>query len=680
MQCTSLSNKLPVGVTSFWGGFLFIALVLFTLHSKAAHYGLIMTIGHYSDPTANLPGIELDAINATAIAKSLGIPKSNIQFLSDSKLTAAGFKKAFNDLTQKITKGDSVFVYYSGHGTQSDAGSGKCSEGMVAYDMAEYKDADIQQNLAQLSSKASRVIMMNDSCFSGGQAQSNFSRSINGSPIHAKAFKLSKVSAGHACGDPINMKILRNIAPKAKAAGSNLLYIAAAQDNEVANASAEGSYATLAWKQCISEKSDTDHSGALSGQEIKTCAQRYIDSQHINQHVALVGNKDLPLVFVGEATNQELPSIATNNTPPANQPRMPAVTTKPPTTVPTSATQTVSNTTTIQNIPSVVTNTAPPANQPRMPAVTTNPPTTVPTSTPSTVSSVTTLQNSASVVADNAPLVNRPRMPAVTTKPPTTAPTSAAPTVSNTTTLQNVPTVVADNAPPANQPRMPAVTTNPPTTVPTSTPLTVSSVTAFQDPPTVVPDNAQPENHSSVPDLITNPPATIETSSTSPVSNTTTFSAANALNDLHHAASPAFLVKINLANEKLKINIDPLNFSVSTNKNGYLTILQVGSDGKTFNRLFPNDNDQNNFIKTGTTVLPRPSWQIKAGGPSGNSYLLAIVSEAPRDFSTGMKNLGPFRTGSGAQQAKNLYATAIESQQSGQGSYGASEVIKIEEY
>ncbi len=206
MQCTSLSNKLPVGVTSFWGGFLFIALVLFTLHSKAAHYGLIMTIGHYSDPTANLPGIELDAINATAIAKSLGIPKSNIQFLSDSKLTAAGFKKAFNDLTQKITKGDSVFVYYSGHGTQSDAGSGKCSEGMVAYDMAEYKDADIQQNLAQLSSKASRVIMMNDSCFSGGQAQSNFSRSINGSPIHAKAFKLSKVSAGHACGDPIKIK------------------------------------------------------------------------------------------------------------------------------------------------------------------------------------------------------------------------------------------------------------------------------------------------------------------------------------------------------------------------------------------------------------------------------------------------------------------------------------------
>jgi hypothetical protein len=590
-----------------------------------------MTIGHYSDPTANLPGIELDTVNATAIAKSLGVPKSNIQFLSDSKLTAAGFKKAFNDLTQKITKGDSVFVYYSGHGTQSDAGGGKCSEGMVAYDMTEYKDADIQQNLAQLSSKASRVIMMNDSCFSGGQAQSNFSRSINGSSIHAKAFKLSKVSAGHACGDPINMKILRNIAPKAKAAGSNLLYIAAAQDNEVANASAEGSFATLAWKQCISEKSDTDHSGALSGQEIKTCAQRYIDSQSINQHVALVGNKDLPLVFVGEATNQELPPIATNNTPPANQPRMPAVTTNPPTTAAASATPTLSNTTTLQNVPTVV--------------------------------------------ANNAPPVNRPRMPAVTTNPPTTAPTSAAATVSNTTTLQNVPTVVADNAPPANQLRMPAVTTNPPTTVPTSTP-----VTAFQDPPTVVPDNAQPENHSSVPDLITNPPATIETSSTSPVSNTTTFSAANALSDLHHAASPAFLVKIKLAKEKLKINIDPLNFSVSTNKDGYLTILQVGSDGKTFNRLFPNDNDQSNFIKTGTTVLPRPSWQIKAGGPSGNSYLLAIVSEAPRDFSTGMKNIGPFRTGSGAQQAKNLYATAIESQQSGQGSYGASEVIKIEEY
>ncbi len=482
--------------------FLQIIFILICSTSYAANYGLIMTIGNYSNPQANLPGIDLDAKNAASIAKSLGVPDSNIQYLSDSKLTNEGFRQAFRDLNQKISKGDSVFVYYSGHGTQSDAGGGKCSEGMVSYDMNAYKDSQIQQNLTDLSQKANRVIMLNDSCFSGGQAISKASRSS--SVIKAKSYKLSEASRGYTCGDAINMKILRNIVPRAKTAGTNLLYIAASQDNEVAHASSEGSFATLGWKQCIVAKTDADHSGALSGEEIKICTQRFIDSKGINQHVSLVGNKDLPLVFVGDS----------------------------------------------------------------------------------------------------------------------------------------------------------------------STPEVVTSLS----------DNSAQEQDSSVPDLTANPPTVVETNSASPVSNTTSFSAANALNDLRNAASPAIVVNLKIASDKLRINTDPLNFSVSSNKEGYLSILQVGSDGKTFNRLFPNDNDQNNFIKPGVTILPRPSWQIKAGGPAGNSYLLAIVSDTPRDFSTGMKRIGPFRSGGGARQAKTLYVVATESQDSKQGNYGASDVISIQEY
>ena len=476
----------------------------FTLPAHATNYALIMTIGNYSNPQANLPGIDLDAKNASVIAKSLGVSDTNIQYLSDSKLTAEGFRQAFKELAQRISKGDSVFIYYSGHGTQSDAGGGKCSEGMVSYDMNAYRDSEIQQNLAELSSKANRVIMMNDSCFSGGLAQSKSTRGIGGSVVNPKSYKLTEAATGYTCGDAINMKILRNIVPRAKSAGTNLLYIAASQDNEVANASSEGSFATLGWKQCISSKTDADHSGALSGEEIKVCTQRFIEERRINQHVVLVGNKDLPLVFVGDSTTPEIEPVA---------------------------------------------------------------------------------------VATNA-----------------SSPELAAP------------------------------------------------------------------------DLTLNPPTASETTSTPPVANTSSFSAANALNDLHNAASPAIIVNLKLASDKLKIHTDPLNFTVSTNKSGYLSILQVGSDGKTFNRIFPNDNDQNNYVQAGLTVLPRATWQIKAGGPVGNSYLLAIISDTQRDFSAGMKSIGPFKTGSGARQAKNLYVVATESQENKQGNYGASEVVTIQEY
>ena len=101
----------------------------------SANHALILTIGAYSDPNANLPGIDLDAQNAALIAKTMGVPEANIQFLKDSSLTLAGFQKAFSDLGQKVKTGDNVFVYYSGHGTQIQAAAGQCAEGMVTFDM-----------------------------------------------------------------------------------------------------------------------------------------------------------------------------------------------------------------------------------------------------------------------------------------------------------------------------------------------------------------------------------------------------------------------------------------------------------------------------------------------------------------------------------------------------------------
>jgi len=55
--------------------------------------------------------------------------------------------------------------------------------------------------------------------------------------------------------------------------------------------------------------------------------------------------------------------------------------------------------------------------------------------------------------------------------------------------------------------------------------------------------------------------------------------------------------------------------------------------------LFPNRLDANNRIEAGTELtLPRPSWNITAGGPPGVNQIVVMVSRSPRDQSgTGIK-------------------------------------------
>ncbi len=93
-----------------------------------------------------------------------------------------------------------------------------------------------------------------------------------------------------------------------------------------------------------------------------------------------------------------------------------------------------------------------------------------------------------------------------------------------------------------------------------------------------------------------------------------------------------------------RIGQDFVNVSLTSSHAGYLYIMMVGSDGKTFDMLFPNGLDSNNTVQAGQTLnLPRPNWMVKAGGPVGKNHLLAIVADAPRDFSKiGMQPAGPF--------------------------------------
>lgn len=140
-------------------------------------------------------------------------------------------------------------------------------------------------------------------------------------------------------------------------------------------------------------------------------------------------------------------------------------------------------------------------------------------------------------------------------------------------------------------------------------------------------------------------------------------------------------VQLTLARNSLRIGKDYLDFSVHTGREGYLYLLQVGSDGKTFNLLYPNKIDANNFLPAGTHRFPRDSWRLRAGGPAGKSHVLAIISPVKKDLSRDMDTSSAFASGAATQRAtRTLVVEATGSGDGGgSGRYGASEVISINE-
>ncbi len=109
------------------------------------------------------------------------------------------------------------------------------------------------------------------------------------------------------------------------------------------------------------------------------------------------------------------------------------------------------------------------------------------------------------------------------------------------------------------------------------------------------------------------------------------------------AAAPAVMIlKPTKVNGRLRLDVsapnqlvvgkDHFEFSVRANVDGYLHVVMLGSDGKSFYLLFPNKIDQDNQIKANTRYnFPRSSWSVKAGGPVGTNRILFVLSQSPRD-------------------------------------------------
>ena len=105
------------------------------------------------------------------------------------------------------------------------------------------------------------------------------------------------------------------------------------------------------------------------------------------------------------------------------------------------------------------------------------------------------------------------------------------------------------------------------------------------------------------------------------------------LKDIEAQRNPTRKLDLLPVKKSLKINKDYLDLKIKSSHDGYLYLVLLGSDKKSFYVLYPNKLDGDNRIQAGKIVsLPNQSWQIKAAGPVGTDNILAIVADSPRDL------------------------------------------------
>ena len=106
-----------------------------------------------------------------------------------------------------------------------------------------------------------------------------------------------------------------------------------------------------------------------------------------------------------------------------------------------------------------------------------------------------------------------------------------------------------------------------------------------------------------------------------------------ALNDIYTQRDDRWGVAARLGKPTLHIGTDVLDFSITSQRDGFVYIFYLGTQPNSFYLLFPNQLDARNGIKAGEELrLPRPDWSVNALGPAGTDHLLIMVTENPRDL------------------------------------------------
>jgi hypothetical protein len=290
-----------------------------SLPPRVNRHALIIGIGRYADPaTPQLPGTRIDKQSATQMAQAMQVPSSNIQYLQDEQATGDNIRKALQGLTDKVLDGDRVFIHFSGHGTRyNDPVAGGCVEALLAYEggqsgmITNHEMADL---LKTITNKTDKLFVMYDACHSGGVVQAassvrtrGFTNANDEGSLRPKFANISQ-----ECGRPVNIKT-RGLLQETQTKGAlpqDIIHVSAARDNEISfDDELKGGLATQYMRDCmLRDAKDLDNSGAISMEEIKSCAQEKINQRMVNDpnykphHLVLNGNAGFVPAWFAQAS------------------------------------------------------------------------------------------------------------------------------------------------------------------------------------------------------------------------------------------------------------------------------------------------------------------------------------------------------------------------------------------
>ncbi len=269
----------------------------------AADKALIVGVGKYNLPSANLKGIDLDVKMAADMALYMGITPENIHVVMDEGATLANVRAEMNWLAEGVGAKDRVFFYFSGHGTQvpdksSDESDG-LDEAMVLHDIdgksynGLYVDDDFGAALKNVPSQ--NMIVMVDACHSGTgtKAWGSSGNSFNVSEGQMKFLNLFNVKA--------NKSNTRDYGVSEKSTGEdNYLAIAAAQDNQQSIATTRGSLFTVAFRDAFDEERSK---GSVSLQRVFKATETRLANSGVKFQPNLSGNMAIANATIKVATN-----------------------------------------------------------------------------------------------------------------------------------------------------------------------------------------------------------------------------------------------------------------------------------------------------------------------------------------------------------------------------------------
>lgn len=242
-KCRGLCKHLALGL-----------VVVAASQALAENRALLIGVGEYADAGMNLPGIQADVEAMQLVAQRFGFSEGDIRTLLDEDAKLEDVRREFKQWLQasKYGEGDRVLVYFSGHGAHVQDDNGDEEDGrdeiLVLHDTRVeggglrnfLRDDEFGALLDGIDAR--NVLVLIDACHSG-----TATKAIRLVGAAGKAKYFPNPTLPFQSGGTVDL-MDKNIVARGR---TNHVLLSAAADNELAQATSNGSAFTLGVSETV---------------------------------------------------------------------------------------------------------------------------------------------------------------------------------------------------------------------------------------------------------------------------------------------------------------------------------------------------------------------------------------------------------------------------------------------